>query len=339
VIMISKKIFTIICFIFASHSLAKTTTVFKNPESIWGLSKLNKKTLLFTEKKGSVFTFDLITKKKEKLLISFPGLDTKGQGGLLDLLYYEQKIYFTYVFKKNDKTTTRLARVVFKNNVATKFEVLFTADAFESTRHHYGSRLHIFNNKIFMTIGDRGKRDKAQSLLSHHGKIVRLNLDGSIPKDNPFKESAIFTLGHRNSQGISRYKAYLYNGEFGPQGGDEINLLKAGGNYGWPLYTYGEEYGSGKIETKLKKNFKKNYIMPNKYWVPSLSFSDIIFKENYLYLACLGTKQIVRLSLLDDKISDEVKVSGNLSERFRTLEVLNDRIYFATDEGTIGFIQ
>jgi glucose/arabinose dehydrogenase len=334
-----KNLILILAFLISFTASAKVTTILNHPENIWGITKLNNTTLLFTEKKGQVFKFDIKTKKIQKLPIKFPGLYVSGQGGLLDILYSKGRVYFTYSFRQDGKNTTRLVSIDYKDNEVSSFKTLFTANAFEKTRHHYGSRLHISENKIYMTVGDRGKRDKAQSLDSHHGKVLRLNLDGSIPADNPFKGSAIFSLGHRNPQGISQFKSYLYNGEFGPQGGDEINLLKAGGNYGWPLYTYGEEYGSGKIKTKLKIDKRTKYIMPYKYWAPSLSFSDIVFHKDNLYLACLGTKQIIKLDIRKNKLTNQEKVSQNLEERFRALEVMNDKVYFATDQGTIGFIQ
>lgn len=326
-------------------SYGTVKVIYQNVNPIWGITKLNKNHLLFTEKKGNVYKFNLKTKKKQKLKINFPGLIVAGQGGLLDIYYYKEKIYLTYSYKSKLGNTTRLASAelnsILENAQPANFKVLYTARAYESTTHHYGSRLLIKDNHIYMTIGDRGKRDKAQSLKSDHGKVLRLNLDGTIPSDNPYK-NAIYTLGHRNPQGITYLKDAVYTGEFGPRGGDEINLIKAKNNYGWPIITFGEEYSGGKIKTNLSKEKHTIYTPPLKYWNPSLSFSEILIaqtkKETSLYLACLGTTQIVRLNLKGKKISNQSNVSKNLSERYRALEFINKKVYFATDNGSIGFI-
>ena len=266
-------------------------------------------------------------------------MNTKGQGGLLDIYYYQNQLFFTYSFKSKKGNTTRLAKVDYKNQKATNFKILYTANAFEKTVHHFGSRILIKNNYLFMTVGDRGQRNKAQSFKTDHGSILRLNLDGSIPKTNPYfgkkdHSAAIWSKGHRNSQGITTANNQIYNGEFGPQGGDEINLIKAGSNYGWPIITYGEEYGGGKIG----KTKKESLAQPLKYWVPSISFSEVLIHNKKLYLACLGTEQILRYDMKANSFENKIKLSTNLEERFRTLEEINGKIYFATTTGKVGFI-
>ncbi len=322
---------------FSVLSKVSITYDFKKP--IWGITKIDSNTIAFTTKKGSVHTLDLKAKKTKNLGISFPSVNTKGQGGLLDIYFYKDQLFFTYAFKSKKGNTTRLAKVDYKNQKATNFKVLYTAKAFEKTVHHYGSRILIKDGFIFMSVGDRGQRNKAQSLKTDHGSILRLNLDGSIPKTNPYYSkkaysSAIWSKGHRNSQGIATANNQIYNGEFGPQGGDEINLIKAGANYGWPIITYGEEYGGGKIG----KTKESSLIQPLKYWVPSISFSEILIYKNRLYLACLGTEQILRYDMNANKFNNKIKLSTNLKERFRTLEEVDGKIYFATTTGKIGFI-
>ena len=326
--------FIIIALLFNITLFAKVQTLYNHKGKIWGMTKTDNQHLAFTTIDGGVFLLNIKTKKATKLKVDFPGLLVEGQGGLLDIYFFKNKLYFTYSFKSSKGNTTRLASYNFEKGKLTNFKALYTANAFESTTHHYGSRIHIFEDKIYFTVGDRGKRDKAQLTEFDNGSIIRLNLDGSIPDSNPIKKNAIYSFGHRNSQGITSHEGIVYNGEFGPQGGDEINLIQAGKNYGWPIITYGEEYGGGNIGSKIKEGF----VQPLKFWVPSLSFSEIIFNKNKLYLACLGSEKLVELEFKDKKLINQKDVSENLKERFRTLEVIDEKVYFATDAGTIGFI-
>ncbi len=325
--------------LFSVLSFSNVTKVYKHDSQIWGLTKVSNNEMVFTTIEGSVFTLNLKTNKATKLDISFPNLKVSGQGGLLDVYYFQDTLFFTYSFKADKGNTTRLAKATFQNSKVSALENIFTADAYESTTHHYGSRLLIKDDKIFMTVGERGQRDKSQDLTVHNGKVLRLNLDGSIPQDNPYAKNknestrAIYSYGHRNPQGLTLHDGIIYEGEFGPQGGDEINILKAKNNYGWPVVTFGEEYGGGEIGATSKKG----YVSPVKHWVPSLSFSEILIHQDHLYLACLGTQQLVRLKIKDGKFSSQEKLSENLNDRFRALEAIEDKVYFATDSGIIGY--
>lgn len=325
--------------LFSTLSLAKLTKLYTHKDQIWGLTKVSNTEMIFTTRKGEVFSFDLKTNKAKVIDVNFPNLKVEGQGGLLDAYYYKDQLYFTYSYAAGQGNTTRLAKVDYKDSKLSNFKVIYTANAFESTTHHYGSRLIIKNKKIFMSVGERGKRDKSQDLTVHNGKILRLNLDGSIPSDNPYitndnkSTKAIYSYGHRNPQGLTAFEDKIYEGEFGPQGGDEINLLSPKSNYGWPIVTFGEEYGGGKIG----KNSKPGFVSPIKHWIPSLSFSEILIHKGYLYLACLGTEQLVRLKFDGKNFTDQEKLSNNLKDRFRALEAIDDKVYFATDAGVIGY--
>ena len=283
--------------LFSTLSLAKVTKLYTHQDQIWGLTKVSNTEMIFTTIKGDVFSFNLKTNKATNLDIKFPKLKVAGQGGLLDVYFHQDILYFTLSYSAYKSNTTALAKVSYKDSKVSNYKVIYTANAFEPTTHHYGSRILIKGDKLFMTVGERGQRDKSQDLTVHNGKVLRLNLDGSIPNDNPYITSdnkstkAIYSYGHRNPQGLSVYKDNIYEGEFGPQGGDEINLLAPKANYGWPIVTFGEEYGGGKIG----KDSKPGFVAPVKHWVPSLSFSDILINKDYLYLACLGTQQLVRI--------------------------------------------
>jgi glucose/arabinose dehydrogenase len=171
------------------------------------------------------------------------------------------------------------------------------------------------NNKLYVTVGDHGQRHTAQDLTTLTGAVLRFNDDGSIPKDNPFindkkANPAIYTYGNRNPQGIAiePKTGLIWASEFAPQGGDEINILTAGTNYGWPVITYAEEYGGGKIG----ETHKEGMAQPVKYWIPSINPSGITFYngdkfphwKNNLFIASLNGS-ILRLTIKDKKVIAE----------------------------------
>jgi glucose/arabinose dehydrogenase len=226
---------------------------------------------------------------------------------------------------------------------------LFTAWKPNENDHHYGSRIE-FDGKghIFFTVGDRGKQDMAQDIGYHQGKVLRINEDGSVPKDNPFEgapgaKPEIWSYGHRNPQGLVMKPGTdeLWEGEFGPRGGDEINFIERKKNYGWPVATYGREYHGPKIADGTKAGTEQ----PLKYWVPSVSFSAITFysgstmpawKDN-LFLACLGEEHLRRLVLNGKKVVKEEELLGDLDWRFRNIRTGPEgNLWFSTDEGKIG---
>lgn len=304
-------------------------------QALWGIDFIEKDKVILTGKEGTVWIYDLTKKTKEKLSIEFPNLYVGGQGGLLDVKYHAGSLYFSYSYKTSKGRTTAFRKTDLKGNG----ENFYVANAYTNNRYHFGSRFEIVGDDLFATVGDRGVRERAQDKKWDNGKILKFDLKNL----KSFKQ---FTLGHRNPQGIAYHPKWktLINGEFGPQGGDELNLLKEGNNYGWPIITYGEEYGGGKIGIKVKKGLEQ----PIKYWTPSLSFSGIGFytsdgipewKDN-LFLACLGTQQLYRLVLDKElKVTKEESLLSGLNERIRMVrEGLNGELYIITDSGKLGVI-
>ena len=246
----------------------------------WGMLFLDKKNLLLTEREGFIKKIYIPTGKITQIT-GAPVVYAKGQGGLLDLILHPefkktQWIYLTYSIEKKGKQSTALARGVLKGNKITGLKVLFTAEPFQSSSIHFGSRL-AFDDKgfLFMTVGDRGKKKEAQNLGSHLGKFLRLNDEGKAALDNPFikitaAKPEIWSFGHRNPQGLFIHPEtkQLWLQEHGPKGGDEINLIKKGGNYGWPVITYGRSYMSFKIG---EGTHKKGMEQPIKYFTPSIA--------------------------------------------------------------------
>ncbi len=253
----------------------------------WGLAFLPNGDLLITEKRGELVLF----KNKEKTQITnLPEIYVRGQGGLMDVALhpnYDKNgwIYLTYSSAEGDKKGghTALMRAKLKNNQLIEKEVLYKASPNTTKGQHFGSRI-AFDNKgfLYFSIGERGERDiNPQDIKRDGGKIYRLNDDGSIPNDNPFvgvdgAKTAIYSYGHRNPQGLVKHPSTgeIWNHEHGPRGGDEINIIKKGANYGWPLVTFGINY-SGTTITDLTE--MEGMESPIHQWTPSIAPSGMAF--------------------------------------------------------------
>ncbi len=325
----------------------------------WGMVFISPKKVLVTEREGNVRLLDL-EKNTNINLKNLPKIIAKGQGGLLDVALppnYNTRgwIYFTYVKYINRKGATVLARAKLKQNKFEDWQELLVTDSASKERRHFGSRI-TFDDKghVFFGIGDRGNRPNAQDLTNHAGSILRLNLDGSTPKDNPFVNNKlvspeIWSYGHRNPQGLSydpKHKR-LWEIEHGPRGGDEINLIKAGANYGWPIISYGKEYW-GPVAVG-EGTHRQGMEQPVKVYVPSIAPGSLLiysgdafpkWKGN-LFSGALKLKHINRIVLNEKgKAVKEERLLESLNERIRALTQSPEGwIYFSTDSGNIYRIQ
>jgi len=314
----------------------------------WGMDFLPDGRILLTEKGGAL---------KEVSPVNYAVLDVAGvpetveagQGGLMDVLVHPDfasngLIYLSYVVAEGQSYSTRVVRAKLKNQGLVDQQVLFTAQPFFEERRHFGSRLLIEDGYLYITVGDRGNRDLAQRLDTHNGKVIRLFENGEIPPDNPFvgqqgARPEIWTYGHRNPQGIARnpLSGDIWISEHGPQGGDEINRLERGANYGWPLITYGEEYGGGKIGVGA---YMAGMKQPLTFYVPSIGTGGIDFYVGDLYtnwkpsllVAGLRQSQISRVELEDDSLG--VKTRLLISMRVRDLQVGPDGLVYALADGS-----
>ena len=263
----------------------------------WGMDFLDNGDIIVTEKNGLIFRID----KNDKLIKieGGPKSTETGQGGLLDVQLHpnfieNRWIYFSYNKKKNNKFTTAVSRFEFDNDNLKNEKLIFEALPYSNKRLHFGSRLEFDKEGyLYITIGDRGSRDiNPQDLSRHAGKVHRIYDNGDIPKDNPFYDKknaikSIFSYGHRNPQGmiLNPFTNEIWTHEHGPRGGDEINIINKGLNYGWPVITYGINY-SGTIITNEKK--KEGMEQPLHYWVPSIAPSGMVFVEGSLYPSLNG---------------------------------------------------
>ena len=332
----------------------KVEILAKNLGIPWGMAFLNERELIWTERKGLVKKIDTVTRKITVLKVQFKNLYTKGQGGLLDIALHPEFsknkwIYFSYSFSKGKKQSTVLVRGQLKGNKIIKLKQLFMAKAFYNSRIHFGSRL-AFDKKgfLFMTVGDRGQKKLAQDLSSHMGKLLRLNEKGKAPSDNPFIKNKkakpeIYSYGHRNPQGlfIQAKTEQIYLQEHGPKGGDEINLIQKGKNYGWPVITYGRAYIGYKIG---EGTHKKGMEQPIKYWTPSIAPSGLLIYSGKkfaewtgdFFSGALALTHLNRLKIQDKKVKKEERLLSDLSLRFRNvIEGPKGFIWASVDQGMI----
>ncbi|MEL6132218.1 MAG: PQQ-dependent sugar dehydrogenase [Bacteroidota bacterium] len=322
------------------------TTIVSGLNHPWGMTFLDANTFLVTERNGGIQYFD-----GNKLTEIAHDLDVvqEGQGGLLDIAIapdYEQTgyIYMTYAKRITaSNSTTALVRFRFDGNQISDIEELFMALPAVSNPVHYGSRIAFDEaGHVYMTLGDRYTYDAAsdipdvfqalpQTLDNHWGKVVRLNLDGSIPSDNPFVGQAdaqeeIYTYGHRNPQGIAYdpdQQAIVIN-EHGAQGGDEINLLTAGSNYGWPVITYGKDYNNRSIGLGTSRS---GIEQPLLYWDPSLAPSSMAYYigdrypnwSGQWFVSTLAGETLVRLSWDGSTLVEEARLFRRELGRIRAV--------------------
>ena len=263
---------------------------------------------------------------------------------------YQDWIYFSYAEPGTLPLTnsTAVARAKLQDNKLTALEVLFRQQPKYVSRAHFGSRLAFSpDGYLFITLGERYlAKDDAQTLDNHHGKVIRLWPDGRIPSDNPYVNNKralpeIWSMGHRNMQGaaINPSTGKLWIHEHGPQGGDEINIPQPGKNYGWPVITYGENYGGGKIGEGTHKNGMEQ---PLYYWVPSIAPSGMAFYtgdqfpqwQGDLFVGSLKFRQLVRLELDGDKVvAEERMLDQELGERIRdVVQGPDGLLYLLTDQ-------
>ena len=319
---------------------------FKNP---WGMVWLPDGRLLVTERSGEILVFkdDKYTGEK---LTGVPPVFNDGQGGLLDITLHpdyknNQWIYISYAKPVEGGATTAITRFKLNGNQVVELQELFTAKPYIPANFHFGSRI-VFdkNNYMFFSSGERGTQPKVQELNNDHGKIHRLHDDGKVPADNPFvnqkgANASIWSYGHRNPQGMVYDKATdrVWAAEHGPKGGDELNLIEKGKNYGWPKTCYGINY-DGTVLTEFKE--LPGIQNPARYWVPSIGPCGItiVTSDKYpswkgnILVGALAFKHIARVQLKDTTYVKEEKLLQDIG-RVRDVKESPDGYLYAITEG------
>jgi aldose sugar dehydrogenase len=332
-------------------------TVFSGLDVPWGMAFLPDGQMLITERSGVIYLLD--KNKKATKVKNVPEVLAEGQGGLMDVVLHpdfkkNQWIYLSYsAFKKDGAkklSTTVVERARLNGAALEDRKLIFEALPYSTTRHHYGSRMAFDGDGyLYITVGDRGNHDEnPQSLDNNCGKVNRLNDDGSIPKDNPFVNvanalPAIYSYGHRNPQGLAIHPSSgkLWSHEHGPRGGDEINIVEPGVNYGWPVISYGLNY-NGTVLTNLQE--KEGMEQPLHYWVPSIAPCGMAFVtsdkypgwENQLLVGSLRFEYLNLCFLEGEKVTREEMLLENIG-RVRNVAVSPDGyIYVAVERP--GFV-
>jgi aldose sugar dehydrogenase len=324
-------------------------TVAEGLEHPWSLAFLPDGRMLVTERPGRLRIVSADGAKSPPIK-GVPRVFERGQGGLLDVALdpafsSNNLIYLSYAEPGPGGGGTAVARARLDGNSLADLTVIFQQMPKRNAGQHFGSRL-VFapDGKLFITTGDRGKRDEAQNLGVHLGKLIRINSDGSIPEDNPFvgtddAQREIWSYGHRNMQGAALHPetGVLWTIEHGARGGDELNIPQAGKNYGWPVITFGKDYSGASIgEGTAKAGMEQ----PVYYWDPSIAPSGMAFYtgdafpqwKGNLFIGALGYELLVRLELDGAKVTHEERLLEDLGERIRDVRQGPDGlIYLLTD--------
>jgi aldose sugar dehydrogenase len=320
-------------------------------EHPWSVAFLPDGRMLVTERPGRLRTI-ANGRLDSRPIGGLPQVTAFGQGGLLDVVLHpdfasNQLVYISFAARGNDGVGTELARGRLAGDRLENVEVLFRQSPKGSRGQHFGGRI-VFDRAgmLYLTLGDRGEMPRAQRPDDHAGSVIRLHDDGRVPKDNPFVDKPgwkpeKFTLGNRNMQGAALHPqtGLLWTHEHGPQGGDEVNVIRGGTNYGWPVITYGVNYGIG---TRIGEGTQKaGMAQPLHYWVPSIAPSGMAFYtgdrfpkwRGNLFVGALRDQMLVRLQLDGEKVVKEERLLRGVVGRVRDVRNGPDGfLYLLTDE-------
>jgi glucose/arabinose dehydrogenase len=328
----------------ASYAQAdyKVETIAEGLNFPWSIAFLPDGSMLVTERNGGLRIIR-DGELQDEPVNGVPEAFVAGQGGLFDVVPdpdYESNnaLYLSFAHGKKKANATRVIRAVFDGQSLTDQKVLFTASPTKNTSHHYGGRMAFMpDGTLLLTTGEGFDfREKAQRLDNHFGKIIRINTDGSVPEDNPFVDRPdalpeIWSYGHRNPQGIVVLPdtGDVYIHEHGPRGGDELNLILPGRNYGWPAITYGIDYSGASISPYTELPGMEQ---PVTYWVPSIAPGGMAYFDGDLYVAALAERTVRRLSLENGTVTDQEILFEDMNERFRDVRTAPDgSLYLLTD--------
>ena len=321
-------------------------------EHPWGLAFLPDGRKLVTERPGRLRIVEKDGKLESQPVAGVPAVAAVGQGGLLDVALHPRftensLVYLSYSARGEGGVGTEVARGRLAGSGLEDLRIIFRQQPKGGGGHHFGSRL-VFDREgfLYITLGDRGEMERAQKSDDHAGSVIRLHDDGRVPADNPFHGKSgwrpeKYTLGNRNMQGAALHPrtGRLWTHEHGPQGGDEINVIRAGANYGWPVITYGVNYGLG---TRIGEGtHKAGMEQPLYYWVPSIAPSGMAFYtgdkfprwQGDLFVGALRDQILVRLKLEGEKVVSEERMLKNVLGRIRDVRNGPDGfLYLLTDE-------
>ncbi len=330
----------------------RVATLLTGLENPWSMAFLPDGRMLITERAGRMRLVGADFKLEPKSLQGLPEVTAQGQGGLFDVVLHPHHAqngweYWAYNAPGAGGWGTTLARGKLQGQRMSDVQVLFSMQPKTRSGQHFGGRI-VFDKAgmLYLTLGDRGDKDRAQKLNDHAGSVVRLHDDGRVPADNPFAKQTgalpeKWTWGHRNMQGAALHPqtGELWTHEHGPQGGDELNVMRSGLNYGWPVITHGVNYGLG---TRIGEGpSKPGMVQPLHVWVPSIAPSGMAFVsgsqfpnwQGDLLVGALRGQMLVRLSLDGEKVQREERLLQGRVGRIRDVRMGPDGlVYLLTDE-------
>ncbi len=328
----------------ATFRVVRVVSGLENP---WAVAFLPDGRKLITERAGRL---NVLENGELTRITGLPTITPGGQGGLLDVALhpaYEQTgwIYFSYAAPTRTGRGTHLARARLSSTALTDLEILFEMDPGTTRGQHFGSRI-VFDRDgyLYLTIGDRGEMNRAQDIMDHAGTTIRLHDDGRVPSDNPFagRNDAlpeIYTYGNRNAQGMALHPetGVVWQNEHGPQGGDEINIIRSGLNYGWPVVTHGEQYGGGTIGVGEEAPGMEPPVID---WTPSIAPSGMTFYtgSNFpgwngdIFVGALAGQHLRRVVLDGDQVVHQESLLQGTIGRIRDVRTGPDgNLWLLTD--------
>lgn len=319
-------------------------------EHPWGMTFLPDTRILITERPGRLRLFTPAGLQSQPIA-GVPEVAAIGQGGLLDIALHPEFeatgwIYLAYAAAGPGGFGTQVARARWQQDQLTDLQVVFDMEPKTGGGRHFGSRLAFSpSGDLYISLGDRGERNRAQDLGDPAGSMLRLQADGSVPADNPFVDQSgalpeIFSWGHRNIQGMAVHPetGAIWTHEHGPRGGDEINILEAGVNYGWPLISYGQEYSGGPVGRGLTA--AEGLAQPILQWTPSIAPSGMAFYtgeafpdwQGDLFVGALAGQYLERLELEGEQVVAQERLLAGQVGRIRDVRMGPDGlIYLLTD--------
>ena len=366
-----KKVFSILIFLAALNALSAQSSMPVNEDTVigqfetaagrailrrmvsglqnpWAFEFLPTGEILITERGGTLL---LIDGNQTHAITGLPPISAGGQGGLLDILVdpdfaKNRTVYFTYATAGPGGRGTAAARAELDGYNLRNVHVLWEMNPKTVTGHHFGSRIRMLpDGTLLISTGDRGDMKRAQDTADAAGKTHRINADGTIPLDNPFRTvrgalPSLYTTGHRNIQGLAVHPATgeIWASEHGPQGGDEINIIESGKNYGWPVVTYGRNYGTGTRigEGETKEGLENPVIQ----WTPSIAPSGLTFYtgdafpvwKGSLFSGNLAGQRLVRMTIENSRITgQEILLQGTVGRIRDVKEGPDGFLYLITD--------
>ncbi len=324
-------------------------TVAEGLEHPWSLAFLPDGSQLVTEREGRLRRIQ--NGELQEPIAGVPDLVVSGQGGLLDVILHpqfedNQTLFLSYAHKiSREGMTTRVAKAKLDGNRLSDVEVIFEALPRGTTSRHFAGRMEFDRDgNLYVAVGDRGEMDRAQATDDDAGGVHRLTTDGEPAPGNPFTgdptvNDTFFTYGNRNIQGMTIHPdtGEIWSHEHGPRGGDEINIIRAGNNYGWPDVTYGIDYSGATISNKTTMEGVTN---PLHYWDPSIAPSGMAFYtgdrfpqwQGDLFVGALKMRKLVRLSIENEEVTEEEDLLEDLGERIRDVRMGPDgALWLLTD--------